>query len=329
LTLADVAALAGVSQMTVSRVINGGRDVSATTRVAVERAIEQTGYVAHHAARSLVTRRTNSVAFVVSESQDRFFHDPVFGAMALGANERLAVEDMQLVCIACATDSDRRRVSQYVRAGHVDGALLASWRRDDPLLRELAGPRVAAVMAGRPPRSISIPFVDVDNRGAARAVVRHLAMVGCTKIATITGPLEMSSGRDRLAGFKDAVGRATFDPRLVVQGDYGHASGMRAMAELLDHAPDIDGVFAASDAMAAGALAALQQAGRRVPVDVRVAGFDDSPIATEVQPALTTVHQPLQEMGGRMAELLVDRLCGRDAPASVILPTRVVHRDSA
>ncbi|GAB3411666.1 LacI family DNA-binding transcriptional regulator [Flindersiella endophytica] len=327
-TLADVAALAGVSHMTVSRVINKAPHVSEHTRQLVEQAIAQTGYVAHHAGRSLVTRRTNSVAFVVAESQQRFFDDPVFGAMMLGANERLAAEGMQLVSIVCTTEADHARASQYIRGGHVDGALLASFRRGDPLLYDLATAHVPVVMAGRPPRSRRIPYVDVDNRQAARDIVKHLAVTGSRRIATITGPLDMSSGKHRLQGFLDLL-ELESSSELVARGEYTRASGHAAMLELLGRVPDLDAVFAANDSMAAGALDALRAAGRRVPDDVRVAGFDDSPIATATRPQLTTVRQPLDEIGRNMADLIVRQIAGSTDVGPVILPTSLIIRESA
>lgn len=327
-TLADVAALAGVSQMTVSRVINGAAYVSEQRRRDVQRAIEQTGYISHQAARSLVTRRTNSIAFVVAESQHQFFTDPVFGAMVLGANERLSADDLQLVTIVCTTPADRVRASRYIRAGHVDGALLASFHRDDPLLREVSRAGIPAVMAGRPLRSVRIPYVDVNNRKGAREITQYLLDAGCRRIATIAGPLQMSSGRHRLDGFRDAVGDQ-LDPQWIAQGDFTRESGHQAMLELLQRAPDLDAVFAANDAMAAGAVAALQAAGRRIPGDVRVAGFDDSSIATETRPQLTTVHQPLTEIGRRMALLLIRQVTSADPVRSVLLPTSLVLRESA
>lgn len=327
-TLADVAALAGVSQMTVSRVINGAAYVSERRRQDVQRAIEETGYVTHQAARSLVTRRTNSIAFVVAESQHQFFTDPVFGAMVLGANERLSADDLQLVTIVCTTPADRSRASRYIRAGHVDGALLASFRRDDPLLAEVSRAGVPAVMAGRPLRSVRIPYVDVNNRRGARDITQYLVELGCRRICTITGPLEMSSGRHRLEGFRDALGHR-FDSRFSAQGDFSRDSGNRAMIELLEKVPRLDAVFAANDAMAAGAIAALHAAGRHVPDDVRVAGFDDSSIATETRPQLTTIRQPLTEIGTRMAHLLIRRITTGGPVRSALLPTSLVLRDSA
>ena len=262
-TIEDVAAEAGVSRGTVSRVLNGGHYVSSGTLDAVNRAITKTGYVVNHHARSLVTQRSESVAFILSEPAERLFSDPNFAVLLRVCTQALAEHDIGLfVCIA-ATPSERNRVTRFLAAGHVDGALLVSTHAGDPLLGLLAKAGVPYVACGAPLGHESpIAYVAADERGGARAMVEYLRSAGRTRIATVTGPLDTSGGRGRLEGYRDVVG-ASFDPSLVAEGDYSQDSGERAMYALLERHPDLDAVFVASDVMALGALVALRRAGRR------------------------------------------------------------------
>jgi DNA-binding LacI/PurR family transcriptional regulator len=324
----DVAAVAGVSRGTVSRVLNGGHNVSKPALLAVRRAIRKTGYVVNQHARSLVTQRSQSVAFVLSEPQERLFEDPNFHALLRGCTSALAEHDMTLVMAIAGTDEERKRISRYVTSGHVDGVLLVSAHRGNPLLDEWRARGIPLVACGRPmDHERDLAFVAADDRDGARQMVRYLVQQGRRRIGMITGPLDTPGGVDRLAGYLDVLGDPDRD-ELVVTGDYVRDSGEAAMAQLLSQAPDIDAVFVASDLMAAGALTALHRAGRRVPQDVAVGGFDDSSVATLVRPALTTIRQPMSRISAEMVRLLMDLIAGRP-PAAVIIPTEMVRRDSA
>jgi DNA-binding LacI/PurR family transcriptional regulator len=323
----DVAAVAGVSRGTVSRVLNGGHNVSKPALDAVNRAIRQTGYVINQHARSLVTQRSHSVAFVLSEPQERLFEDPNFNMLLRGCTQSLAEHDITLVMTIAGTQEERKRVSRYVTSGHVDGALLVSTHTGSPLIDELRGRGVPVVACGKPlGHERDLAYVAADDRDGARQMVQYLQSKGRRTIGIITGPLDTGGGVERLAGYSDVLGQV--DPRMVVTGDYVQHSGEAAMRTLLDQAPDLDAVFVASDLMAAGALTALRRAGKRVPEDVAVGGFDDSSIATTVQPALTTIRQPLARISGEMVRLLLGLIAG-DPPAAVILPTELVVRESA
>jgi DNA-binding LacI/PurR family transcriptional regulator len=326
-TINDVAAVAGVSRGTVSRALNGGRDVSPSALAAVNKAIRQTGYVVNRHARSLVTRRSHSVAFILSDTQEKFFEDPNFPTLLRGCTQGLAAHDIQLLLMIAGSQAERRRVSRYLTAGHVDGALLISAHAGDPVFDELRRSGIPAVACGKPlGHERDLAYVAADDRDGARQMVRHLSSRGRRRIATITGPLDMPGGVDRLAGYRDVLG-PDGDPSLVAVGDYTQAGGEAAMDELLARAPDLDAVFVASDLMAAGALAALRRAGRRVPEDVAVGGFDDSSIAMTVQPPLTTIRNPLANMSAEMVRLLLALMAG-GSPAAVIMPTQLVARDS-
>jgi DNA-binding LacI/PurR family transcriptional regulator len=329
-TLVEVATRAGVSRATVSRVVNGSPRVSPQVRALVQRAIADLGYVPNRAARSLVTRRTDSIALVISEPEDRVFSEPFFARIIRGVSGVLADTDTQLVLVVAQGPAEQARLERYVAGGHVDGVLLASLHGDDPLPRKLEDVGVPVVLVGRPAAATRASYVDADNRGGAAMAVQHLLAGGRRQIATITGPLDMAAGRDRLDGYLDALRAAGAGDRddLVEIGDFREESGVRAMQALLQRHPDLDAVFAASDLMAAGALGALRAAGRRVPHDVAVVGFDDSAIARWSEPPLTSVAQPTEEMGRQMARLLLARIGGEAVGLSVVLQTELVVRES-
>jgi DNA-binding LacI/PurR family transcriptional regulator len=336
-TLEEVAAAAGVGRGTVSRVVNGSPQVSPAAKAAVEQAIAELGYVPNRAARALVTQRTDSVALVVSESEDRFFGEPFFAGIIRGISSMLAETSLQLWLAMATSPAERVRIDQHLTSQYVDGVLLLSLHDDDPLPAMVADRNLPLVLGGRPARMLGDPsdagisFVDVDNTGGARLATEHLIATGRRRIATITGPLDMGVGVARLAGHRAAMDAAglTAPSELIGHGDFSERSGVTAMRALLDRAPDIDAVFAASDPMALGALRVLRDEGRRVPEDVAVVGFDDSVLAAQTMPSLTSVHQPVEEMGRAMARLLHAKVRGVEPTEPyIILGTHLVERDS-
>jgi DNA-binding LacI/PurR family transcriptional regulator len=331
-TLEEVARLADVSTATVSRVVNRSPKVRADTRKAVEKAIERLGYVPNRAARSLVTRRTDTIALVVSESESRVFSDPFFLSIVQGVSSSIADTELQLLLLLARGEREHLKVERYIRQGHVDGVILISLHGEDPLPRALTGAGIPTVLNGRPRPGEHLPYVDADNRGGARAATTHLLSSGRQRVATITGPLDMMVGVDRFDGYVDALRDAGVRLRkgLVEHGDFGRESGARAMRALLRRQPALDAVFVANDLMATGALDTLHALGRRVPDDVAVIGFDDVAEAASTSPPLTTVRQPLEEMTRAMTELLLRRIDDGDVDSEfVVCPTHLVHRASA
>jgi len=327
-TIRDVAAAAGVSHGTVSRVMNGGHWVSPQSRTAVEEAIRTTGYTANHHARSLATGKANSLAFLLTEPQHLLFADPTFALLLRGAAEALAQRSMTLVLLVASTPAERANVAHYVGAGHVDGVLLISSHESDPILDALLESGVPTVSCGIPiGHQRDVATVSVDESGSARIMTKHLRDRGHRRIAMIAGPSDTPGGRYRLVGFRDEMG-ANFDPELVAEGDYSAESGAVAMSTILQRTRDFDAVFAASDLMAAGAITSLRAAGLRVPEDVAVAGFDDSGLAATHDPPLTTMRQPWDQLSEEMVSLLLEVIAG-GAPRAITLPTTLVVRDSA
>jgi DNA-binding LacI/PurR family transcriptional regulator len=336
-TMDQVAEAAGVSRATVSRVINGAPTVDAKIREIVQRAIADTGYVPNVAARSLVTRRSNSVALVISEPDrpdnhsflNRIFTDPYFGRITAGATQALRPHDIHLVIIP--TDStDHHQVIRYLRQGHVDGVLLISSHEHDELPRQVHDLGIPAVVSARPAQPIPASFVDVDQRLGARLAADHLLGRGCRKLATISGPTDIPSGLDRLEGFRIYLEQRGLGPVPAIESDFTRAGGEESARRLLTEHPDLDGLFVASDLMAEGALRAVQDMGRRVPDDIAVVGFDDSSAALDCRPLLTTIRQPVEEMAAEMAEVLMAHIASPSRlPRSVIFQPTLVIRDSA
>jgi DNA-binding LacI/PurR family transcriptional regulator len=335
-TLDAVAARAGVGRGTVSRVVNGSPQVSPEARAAVQRAIAELGYVPNRAARALVTQRTDSVALVVSESEERVFGEPFFAGIVRGISSALLETPMQLWLAMAQSPAERERMEHHLTSQHVDGVLLLSLHDADPLPALLEQRGLPTVLGGRPARMLTDPngayFVDVDNAGGARLAIEHLLRQGRQRVATIAGPQDMGVGVARLSGYREAMrdNGVAVDETLIAYGDFSETSGAAAMRRLLEACPDLDAVFVASDLMACGALRALRAAGRRVPDDVAVVGFEDAPIARQTDPPLTTVFQPMEEMGRQMARLLLSRIRNeeRETPY-VLLDTHLVHRASA
>jgi DNA-binding LacI/PurR family transcriptional regulator len=331
-TLDEVARVAGVSRATVSRVVNGNPKVGADAKRQVERAIERLGYVPNQAARSLVTRRSQSIGLVIPEPAGRLFEDPFFPRLLRGIGAALSSRDLQLVLLMPQSSSEETRAERYLTAGHVDGALLVSLHGNDPLPQAVAGRGVPVVVGGRPPRGSQVSYVDVDNVQGARSAVEHLIGTGRKVIATIAGPQDMPAGQDRLAGYHDALDTAGIarDAKLVSDGDFTQQGGAEAARRILAARPNLDAIFAASDLMAAGAVQVLRAAGRGIPEDVAVVGFDDSQSAETTDPPLTSVRQPIEEMGREMVRLLVEQLAEPGSvPRTVILATQLVRRRSS
>lgn len=338
-TLEQVALAAGVSRSTVSRVINAVPTVDRRIRAAVERAITETGYVPNLAARSLVTRRTDSVALVVSEPPEhstdeapflnRLFTDPYLGRVTAGAQEVLRPEGIHLVIIP-ADPPAHHLVTRYLRQGHVDGVLLISSHVADPLPQQLVDLSIPVVLSARPGRAVPVSYVDVDQQAGARLAAEHLLARGRHRLATISGPQDMPAGQDRLTGFRAAVAAHTTVEVPAIEGQFTRASGEAATRTLIDRHPDVDGLFVANDLMAEGAVQVLKELGRRVPEDVAVVGFDDSSAALASRPQLTTIRQPVEEMAAEMAVLLLARVRDpRRTPRSVIFnPTLVVRQST-
>lgn len=328
-TLEAVAALAGVSRSTVSRVVNGSPKVAAGARAAVDDAIARLGYVPNHAARSLASRRTSTIALIIPENTARFFADPYFASVIQGIAMHLASTDFTLTLLI-ASETDPEKTRRYLQGGNVDGALILSHHKHDRSYSELAQ-ALPIVFGGRPmsQEGPDVHVVDVDNVDAAVKATRHLLDRGRTGIATIAGPQDMAAGIDRVDGWRSALEDAGLPPGPLETGDFTPAGGAEAMRRMLARDEPFDAVFAASSQMASGAMGVLRERGIRVPEDVAIVSVDDDYFAQSATPPLTTIAQPATAQGARLAEVLVRRLQGLPVERLTIMPTTLVERASA
>ncbi|HUQ55433.1 LacI family DNA-binding transcriptional regulator [Lentzea sp.] len=332
-TLEDVAARAGVSRATASRVLNASPRVSPEALEAVNAAVLALGYQPNRAARALVTRRTGAVAVLFSEPEPKIFDDPHFARLIRAGARALADVDVQMVLMLVHSHDDQVRAHRFLAGGHVDGALVFAPHRNDELVAVVKKLPLPVVYAGKPWGSLrGMHLVDNDNEGGAVLATEHLKSLGRRKIVHVSGPVDELSAIDRLNGFRSALG---LDDRAVARvtedGGFTREGGRKAMSALLGRVPGLDAVFVASDLMAAGALETLQEAGRRVPEDVAVVGFDDHiAIAEHTSPPLTSVRQDSDEQVKHMVEHLMKLLRDETVkPKKEMLPTVLVRRESA
>lgn len=330
LTLEEVAKLAGVSRATVSRVINNPASVSPDFRSRVQKVIEETGYRPNLAARTLASRRSQTIGLIIPSVTQSVFGDPYFAVLIEGISRACNLHDFTLALFLFHSEDESHRV--YERAlstGLLDGLIVAADKIIDPLIPQLIARQILAVYVGRPPDVSQTSYVDVDNISGSFLAVSHLLRLGYQRIATISGPQDSAVGIDRRAGYVKALkqrGRE-IDESLVVEGDFCRDGGYTAMRQLLSQEPEA--VFAASDTMAFGAIQAIREAGLKVPDDIAIVGFDDLPLAAQCDPPLTTIRQPVQRNGKLAVETLIEMLeTAPHPPRHIVLPTELIIRSS-
>lgn len=326
-TLEEVGRHAGVSRSTVSRVVNDLPGVRPEAREAVLLSIEALGYVPNQTAKNLASRKAAAVTVLIPEDMWRFFGDPYFASVLSGIAQEIRATDLVLNFTLAEEDTLRKTIS-YLAGGQTDGILVLSHHTSHRLIEALAS-RMPIVYGGRPLGDINdCSYVDVDNVEAAATATEYLLERGCARVAMICGPSDMRSAVEREEGFRRVLaGTGKLGP--VAVGDYSAPSGAEAMRALLASGEEFDGVFASNDLMARAAIDVLLAAGKTVPGDVSVIGFDDAPVATSSSPTITTVRQDSTLQGVWMARLLLGLLRGEDQPHVVTLPTEIVVRESA
>ncbi|OLC09554.1 MAG: hypothetical protein AUH39_04350 [Chloroflexi bacterium 13_1_40CM_67_9] len=308
-TIRDVARRARVSHQTVSRVINGHESVTAETRDRVVRAIRELEYVPSAVARSLSSQRTHTLGMVTTDVSDHFFAEAVAGAEA---EARKRGYFLIIGSIEEGSEDDERTYLRLMLERRVEGLIVAVPRlrlAEDDLLADAVA-RIPTVLVASDIDLAGADHVDIDNRRGGYEATAYLAAQKHRLIATITGPLDWPSARARLDGYRDALRDAgiSADRGLVEPCvDWGLESGRRAAERLLASNPKLTAIFAQSDLLALGAIAALRARGMRIPEDVSVVGFDDIPVSSVFDPPLTTVRQPMREVGELAARLIGDR----------------------
>jgi LacI family transcriptional regulator len=329
LTIRQIAKLSGVSRSTVSRVINDHPNVSPETREQVLQVVAETGFRPDPIARSLSSRRADIIGLVIPLTIQSLFEDPFFPRLMQGISQGCNRYDYTLSLFLLHTPEEEAKLYPRIsRRQFLDGVIVTATRSGDPLIPQLLANRVPFVLHGRheDPR---VSFVEVDNVSGAYTAVTHLVRLGRRRIALITGPAGSLAAEDRKRGYLNALveRRLRVDEGLIIHADFTENGSYGAMQRLLRHEPDA--VFVASDSMALGVLRALRKAGKHVPEEVAVVGFDDLPQAATADPPLTTVRQPIQRAGVLAVEMLIDILENGIVPARrIILPTELVIRAS-
>ena len=326
----EIAKMAGVSRSTVSRVINNDPHVRESTRARVLEVIRRVNFKPSAVARGLASGRTRIIGLIFPTAQSSLFTDPYYPGLVQGITTACNTNDYSVMLWLTNPEQEQSTVHQLTSNSLLDGLVIASYLIDDPLLEALTTSQTPFLLIGRHPSNNNLNYIDADNMNGAREAVVHLLRLGRQRIATITGPSKMIAGIDRLEGYKRAFTDRGLrpEPELIVEGDFTESGGYNSMMRLVPQNPDA--VFVASDAMAMGALRALNETGRRVPEDVAVVGFDDIPAASHMDPPLTTVRQDIPRLGQLAAETLIQILAeGMTPPHRLVLPTELVIRSSS
>jgi len=327
-TYSVIAEAAGVSEATVSRVLNGDESVHPDRAKRVHEAVDKLGYRKNRVASALASGRSGLIAVVIDDDLS-VFSDPFWGTVTSGVSRILSENGLHTVLMVSPVGSVDGGVAHYLKSGEVDGAIFFVLH-SDALVNNLKKTGLPMVITGTPHSSLDIPFVDTDNFGGAYTATKHLITSGCKKIACITGDIGTTAAKQRLDGYLQAFRETGGIPAkgLICEGDYSLESGMQHARELLETHPDVDGIFASNDLMAAGAVTVLQDMGRMVPEHVKVVGFDDALIAQTTRPALTTIRQDVVALGEAAGSLMIAQLNGEDVKP-IITPTELIIRASA
>lgn len=319
LTLEQIGERSGVSRSTVSRVLNKHPDVRAEVRARVEAVILETGYEPNQAARALVSAKSGLIGLVMLTEIDELFGDAYYSALVRGIQQGCADHDLIFAIFPTyGSDGDPDALTPQIAQGFVDGVIVTAGPRSEPLISALRDRGKPMVVVGHPTDDVGLTRVDVENRRGSAAAVTHLGNHGRQRIGFVGATSQYGFGVERLEGYRDALGDAArqIDDRLICLDEPNEEGGYRATAALLAERPDA--IFVSTDPMAVGAYRALREDGLQVPVDVAIVGFDGLPRGPQLEPALTTVVQPVVDVGRTAVGLLAD---DDGHGSTVILPT--------
>lgn len=329
LTLEDIAEQAGVSRSTVSRVINGDKNVSDKTREHVMQILQETNFQPNMAARGLAVGRSRVIGLVIPTGVANIFSDPFFPLLIQSITTVTNSLDYSTMLWLAEPEFERRTIRQILYSGLTDGVIVSSYEMDDPIIKAIYESELPFVLVGRNPSNQNITYVDTDNINGAYQATTHLIQLGRQRVGSITGPIKSQAGIDRLKGYKLALRNRNIevDENLIAEGFNSETSGYEAMKKILLYAPDA--VFVASDTMAYGAIRAILEKNLRIPDDIAIVGFDDIPSAAHSLPPLTTIRQPIHQMGATAAEILIDIITHPNSePRRIILPNELIIRKS-
>jgi DNA-binding LacI/PurR family transcriptional regulator len=331
-TIKDIAKLAGVSPSTVSRVIADNRRISPATKERVKKLMTELDYHPNMIARSLIKRTSHTLGLILSRSTDSAFSNPFFSEIIRGISAVTQSYHYNLM-LATAEDyaEEARQCLEMVTEKRVDGILLLASRVNDELIPELLQNNYPFVVVGRSPEINKCYSVNNDNIQAAYSAVRYLFNLGHQRIALLNGPEEYILCQDRYEGYRFAFREFGIenDPLLVKKGAFSQDDGYRLTLELLTLNPPPTAIFAVDDLMALGAYKAIKERKLRIPEDIAVVGFNDDPLASVIEPNLTTVRIPIYEMGIAASKMIIALLQNQEVfPAQKILSSELIIRDS-
>ncbi len=328
-TIRDVAKQAGVSTMTVSRVLNNSGYISSEARERVERTIAELGYVRNTLASSLRFKQTKTIALVLTD-----ITNPFFTTIARGVEDTASENNFHV--IFCNTDESIEEEAEHLNTllqRQVDGVLLVPARNSSEVVRFAQERKTPIVVLDRHLPDIQVDTVRCDSKQGAYDLVKHLLDLGHERIAVLSGPEGVSTAMDRVAGYSQALQEAgrNIDPELVWFGEFIQTSGYQMTRQALALTPRPTALFAANNFIAIGAYRALRDAGLRIPEDISLVAFDDLPAPLVMEPFLTVAAQPAYEMGQQGTELLLTRLAGEGPaePQEIVLPTQLIVRRSS
>jgi len=319
-TIDEIASAAGVSKATVSRVMNGTASVSEDKKRLVEATIKKLGYHPNQNARKLAGGRGGSIALVLEESTEEFFLNPFWKSVVQGFIDDASSGGLHPVLFFHSkNESDENLVNALIR-GNYDGVAIFGWHRDIKILEKFVPKNMIVVFGGNQGESSRFTYVGVDNELGGELATEHLIDSGCQKIVTITGDLTIQSARERLTGYEKALRKSKikFDPKYVLKGDFTQESAEVALTKFMNKGLNFDGVFAANDLMALGAMKVLQSNGMKVPKEVKLVGFDGSDLAKKSAPVISSIAQPSYVLGSTVARNLA-RALKREKISSVSL----------
>ncbi|MCB9422629.1 MAG: LacI family DNA-binding transcriptional regulator [Ardenticatenaceae bacterium] len=332
-TLKDIARKVGVSVTTVSRGLAGYSDVAAETRDRIMAVAAELGYSPNVTAQRLQKQRTDMLGFIMPTFGPRF-SDPFFSEFIAGIGNEAAAHNYDLLVSTHAPDSEGER-NAYLRAvkkGWVDGLIVVRTREDDARIQLLCEHQFPFVAFGRTSDALDFPYVDEDSAAGMRLLVQHFIDLGHERIAFISPPSGLMFGRYRLQGFYETMqaNGLAVQPEWIVLGDMTQRGGAEAMESLLALQPRPTAVIGGNDLMAIGAINRIQQEGLQVGQDIAVGGFDDIPLAAYMSPPLTTIHQPIYEIGKATCAMLIEVINGRvpQNPHTLLTPTLIVRASS-
>ena len=304
-TIRDVAKLAGVSVATVSRVLNKNGYVNKETEQKVTTAIQQLQYEPNAVARGLAGKKTGTIALILPDISNPFFPE-----MARGVED--VAHQLGYTVILCNSDDQGVKERSYIevlKKKYIDGIIFASNTLDEADVEAMQKNDLPLVILDRAPIQDSFSVIRSKNYEGAQLAVKHLLEIGCKRIAHIYGPQEFDTAKERMTGYEDAVREMPwYSPSLMVPGNFRIDGGMRAIEVLMSRHPDVDGIFAGNDLMAVGALKALYRLGKKVPDEVAICGFDGIALTEITEPEITTVAQPIYEMGSLAAKVLIEKI---------------------